>query len=177
MGFMKNMGRAAKARASRSARANSLRTVIRCQERALEKEYITLGRYYYNALRDKNNPVAEAHCANIDKLQTQRDSALEQLEQTVREGQVTVAEGEDGPTAVFTAARTKPNTIFHFEKGPVEITVSRDPKPKASEEIDLADVECFDHDPMPEDNVDEVDFTFNPPVDEPDDNIELPFEG
>lgn len=167
MGFMKNLGRAAKARASRSARANSLRTVIRCQERAAEKEYIALGRYYYNALRDKNNPVAEPHCANIDKLQAQRDSALEQLEQTVREGQVTVAENEDGPTA----------TIFHFEKGPVEITVSRDPKPETSEEIDLAGVECFDHDPMPEDNGDKVDFTFNPPVDPPTDDIELPFEG
>ena len=36
---------------------NRLRTVIRCQEQAAEKEYLALGRYYYNALRGKDTPL------------------------------------------------------------------------------------------------------------------------
>lgn len=124
---------------------NRLRAVIRCQERAAEKEYLALGRYYYNALRDKDNPVAEEHCAKIDQIQAQLDSTLESLEQAVRDkaeaASIGVASGEDC-------------TLFHFGGGPLEITVTRDvsyhPEDEDSEEIDLSDVESFDHDPMPE---------------------------
>ena len=61
----------------RLAAANRLRTAIRCQEKAAEKEYLALGRYYYNVLRDPDNPVAEAHCLRLDQLQAQRDRALQ----------------------------------------------------------------------------------------------------
>ena len=48
----------------------------------------------------------------------------------------------------------KDGTLFHFGRGPIEITVTRDtvyhPEDENSEEIDLSDVESFDHDPMPE---------------------------
>ena len=144
----------------RLAAANRLRTAIRCQEKAAEKEYLALGRYYYNALRDPDNPVAEAHCLRLDQLLAQRDSALESLEQVVRQQHaIAVIGGADGPTAVFVTATVKPrkkSALFHFDKGPVEITVTREedaeynPEDPDSEEIDLSDVESFDQDPMPQ---------------------------
>ena len=67
MGFLKNLGRAAescahsvKGKTSRAAAINRLRTVLKVQESEAEKEYLALGRYYYNALRDKDNPRATA---------------------------------------------------------------------------------------------------------------------
>lgn len=149
----------------RLAAANRLRTAIRCQEKAAEKEYLALGRYYYNVLRDPDNPVAEAHCLRLDQLLAQRDSALESLEQMMRQqhepeaSSIAVIGGADGPTAVFVAATVKPrkkSALFHFDKGPVEITVTREedaeynPEDPDSEEIDLSDVESFDQDPMPQ---------------------------
>ena len=53
----------------RIARLNRIRSVIRCQEKAAEKEYLALGRYYYHSLRDKNNEVTEAHCVALDKIE------------------------------------------------------------------------------------------------------------
>ncbi len=151
---------------SRAAAANRLRTVIRCEEKAAEKEYLALGRYYYNALRSSDNPITEAHCVRIDQIQARRDSALEHLEQAVRQQQagspaasMEIMDGEDGPTAVCMAAQVKPHkkgTLFHFDKGPIAITVTRDedteydPEDENSEEIDLSDVERFDQDPLPE---------------------------
>lgn len=152
---------------SRIARMNRLRTVIRCQEQAAEKEYLALGRYYYNALRDKDNQVAEEHCARLDQIQAQLDSTLEALEQAVREqadcsASIGIIGGADGPTAIYirdgspteTQSGKKEGTLFHFHGGPLEITVTRDsvyrPEDENSEEIDLSDVESFDHDPMAE---------------------------
>lgn len=128
-----------------AARMNRLRTVIRCQERAAVREYQALGRYYYNALRSKENEIAEEHCKKLDQIQAQLDNALEALEEAVRDkaeaASIGVVSGEDG-------------TIFHFGGGPIEITVTRDvvyhPEDENSEEIDLDDVESFDHDPIPE---------------------------
>lgn len=141
----------------RAAAANRLRTVVRCQEKAAEKEYLALGRYYYNALRNPDNPIAEAHCLRLDQIQAQRDSALEKLEQLVHEPYMDVVGEVDGPTAVFVTASAKPDkksTLFHFDRGPVEFTVTReeefDPEDPDSEEIDLSDVESFDQDPMPQ---------------------------
>ena len=36
----------------KNALANRLRTVIRCEEKAAERAYLALGRYYYHNLRD-----------------------------------------------------------------------------------------------------------------------------
>lgn len=63
----------------RIARLNRIRSVIRCQEKAAEKEYLALGRYYYHSLRDKNNEVTQAHCVALDKIEMGLDSALDQL--------------------------------------------------------------------------------------------------
>lgn len=185
----------------RTAQMNRLRTVARCEERAAEKEYLALGRYYYNALRNKDDAIAEAHCARIDEIQARRDAALETLEGLAKEAEaghnmassVAVISGADGPTAVFATKKPKAGTLFHFDKGPIEITVSRDPAPDAdSEEIDLSDVESFDHDPMPESSAPEpasaplaaAEFEVCPaaeqvvsPGTESDENVDLPFEG
>lgn len=143
-----------------AAVANRLRTVIKCEEKAAEKEYQALGRYYYNALRDKENAVAEPHCVRIDEIQARRDSALENLSQIMQEQEdrkeaasIGIIGGADGPTAVFVTEHKRKDTLFHFDKGPVEITVTReedmkfDPEDENSEEIDLSDVERFDYDP------------------------------
>lgn len=136
---------------------NRLRTVIRCQERAAEKEYLALGRYYYNALRDNGNQVAEEHCKRLDRIQEQLDATLKSLEREASAMGFIIA-GMDDPEAVHTSEEKKQKddgTLFHFDGGPIEITVKRDmvyhPEDENSEEIDLSDVKSFDHDPMPED--------------------------
>ena len=210
MGKLKNIAQTAKAYSNtlasnlktvnrRTAQMNRLRTVARCEERAAEKEYLALGRYYYNALRNKDDAIAEGHCARIDQIQARRDAALESLEDLAKEAEaghnmassVGVISGEDGPTAVIVSKKPKTGTLFHFDKGPIEITVSREPAVD-SEEIDLSDVESFDHDPMPEEPAPEpasvplaaAEFEVCPaaeqevsPDTEPDENVELPFEG
>ncbi|MCH5353249.1 MAG: hypothetical protein J1E06_07275 [Acutalibacter sp.] len=65
----------------KAAAANRLRTVIRCEEAAAEKEYLALGRYFYNNLRDKGNDVTEAHCAELEEIEARLEKALDQLEQ------------------------------------------------------------------------------------------------
>lgn len=195
---------------SRIARMNRLRTVIRCQEQAAEKEYLALGRYYYNALRDKDNQVAEEHCAKLDQIQAQLDSTLEALEQAAREqldgsASIGIIGGKDGPTAIYIhdnaptevciqeKSGKKEGTLFHFHGGPLEITVTRDtvyhPEDEDSEEIDLSDVESFDHDPMaetaPSPTESETPYPESEAVSEPelgtgaeiDENGSLPFEG
>lgn len=132
MDILKTIGSAIQSAASfvgeknrKAAYLNRIRTVIRCEEKAAEKEYIALGRYYYNNLRDKNNPVTESHCAELDAISGRLESTLAQLEDFYQAEHdaacVAVISGEDGPTAV---------------------RVGR------AEEIDLEGIEAYDHDPM-----------------------------
>lgn len=88
MEFLKNIGKAVGDAASflgeknrRAARLGRIRAVIRCQEKAAEKEYLALGRYYYHSLRDESNSVTEAHCLALDQIEQSLDAALRQLEQ------------------------------------------------------------------------------------------------
>ena len=87
MEFIKKIGQAVSeaagylsAKNRRAAQLSRIRTVIRCHEKAAQKEYLALGRYYYNNLRDKDNPVTEPHCAALDKAEESLDLALKQLE-------------------------------------------------------------------------------------------------
>lgn len=87
MKLFQNIGKAVTGAASylteknrRAARLNRVRTVIKCQEKAAEKEYLALGRYYYHNLRDKDNTVTEGHCAALDQIEEALDAALDQLE-------------------------------------------------------------------------------------------------
>lgn len=113
----------------RAAYLNRLRTVIRCEEKNAEKEYLALGRYYYNNLRDANNPVTEAHCAELDAINARLERTLNDLEKLYNDNNIGVIYGEDGPTAIYTADE---NT--------------------ETEEITLDDVQEFSFDPtaMPE---------------------------
>lgn len=87
MEFLKNIGKAFGEAASfvgeksrKAAYVNRIRTVIQCEEKSAEKEYLALGRYYYNNLRDKNNAVTEPHCAELEAIEERLDKALGFLE-------------------------------------------------------------------------------------------------
>lgn len=87
MEFLKNIGKAVGDAANylgeknrRAARLSRIRAVIRCQEKAAQREYLALGRYYYHSLRDKDNIVTESHCAALDQIEEALDNALDQLE-------------------------------------------------------------------------------------------------
>lgn len=127
---------------------NRLRMVIRCEERAAEKEYLALGRYYYNTLRDKNNPVAEAHCAQLDEIEQRLENALSMMR----------ACSESNFIGTIRAPGGAPCPCDDGE----------------CEEIDLSDVESYDQDPCleaaplagPE-----------KPQEQGEENEDLPFEG
>lgn len=88
MEFLKTIGKAVGEAAAhlgeknhRAAQLSRIRSFIRCQEKAAEKEYLALGRYYYHNLRDKENNVTEAHCLALDEIEQRLDAALDQLSQ------------------------------------------------------------------------------------------------
>ena len=93
---------------------------------------------------------------------------------------------EDRPAAAAIHSEKQP--VFHFEKGPVAVTITKtldepplaaefNPLDENSEEIDLLDVECFDQDPMPAQADCLQPPPPGPPPAEPDENDGLPFEG
>lgn len=166
MAFFKEIGKALSGAVSfvgeknrRTAYVNRIRTVIRCEEKAAEKEYATLGRYYYNNLRDKSNPVTEAHCVELEAIEARLEKALDQLEQFYQleqqEASKTIMLGSEG--------------------GPVAVYITRD----CAEEVTLDDVESFDHDPMaePAEKAPETPAPAPARTVEPEDNSDLPFEG
>src|SRR5699024_159558 len=69
----------------KNALANRLRTVIRCEEKAAERAYLALGRYYYHNLRDADNTVTEPHCIDIEAAEQRIDAAVQKLEALCRE--------------------------------------------------------------------------------------------
>lgn len=69
----------------KAALMNRLRTVIRCEEKAAERAYLALGRYYYHNLRDASNTVTEPHCIDIEAAEQRIDAAVEKLEALCRE--------------------------------------------------------------------------------------------
>lgn len=173
MGKLKDISRAAlaitslkaahlKDKSRRTAKMNRLRTVSRCEERAAEKEYLALGRYYYNALRNKDDAIAEAHCSRIDSIEQRRDAALQELEslaqQAAEEEKNTAASigiigGSDGPTAVFVTARVKPQRAdksgkFVYKRLLEDLQNVHGAEVEEVEEIDLTDVERFDSEPI-----------------------------
>lgn len=134
MELVKNLARAVGRAASelghkhrRTAELNRIRTVIRCEERAAEKEYLALGRYYYNTLRDKGNTVAEPHCRALDEIELRLDAALSQMQEAA-------ARAAEGCSVGLIAG-------WDDEDGLCPPAVAE------YEEIDLSDVECFDQEP------------------------------
>lgn len=137
MKLLENLGRSLKGAVKyaedknrRVAVLNRIRSYLRTQERAAEREYLALGRYYYHNLRDKNDPVTEGHCAELDSIEANLANARGQLDYFYsvdhpEEGTIGVIYGEDGPTAVYTTGDV----------------------PAEYEEVTLDDVQCFDTDP------------------------------
>ncbi len=87
MEFFRSLGRAVgnawsfvEEKNRRTAALNRIRAVISCEEKAAQRQYLALGRYYYNNLRDEKNAVTEAHCADLDAIEARLDAALCQLE-------------------------------------------------------------------------------------------------
>ena len=138
----------------RAAFLSRIRTVIRCEENAAQKQYLALGRYYYHNLRDRDNPVTEAHCAELDEIEARLESAISQLELIYEldqgaKAEVKIVSGEDGVIGVIDG-----------EDGPTAVFVAKD---GAAEEITLDDVQCYDSDPTE--------------AADPAENDDLPFEG
>lgn len=77
----------------KTALANRLRTVIRCEERAAERAYLALGRYYYHNLRDAANAETENYCIGIESAEKRIEDAMMKLEALNREE--TEDEGEE----------------------------------------------------------------------------------
>lgn len=69
----------------KTALQNRLRTVIRCEEKAAERAYLALGRYYYNNMRDASNAVTEPYCVDIEAAEQRIDAAVQKLEALCRE--------------------------------------------------------------------------------------------
>lgn len=68
-----------------AALANRLRTLIRCEEKAAERAYLALGRYYYHNLRDAENSITEPHCIDVEASERRIDEAVQKLEALCRE--------------------------------------------------------------------------------------------
>ena len=69
----------------KTAMANRLRTVIRCEEKAAERAYLALGRYYYHNLRDASNAETENYCVGIETAEQRIEDAMLKLEELNRE--------------------------------------------------------------------------------------------
>ena len=69
----------------KTAMANRLRTVIRCEEKAAERAYLALGRYYYHNLRDASNVETENYCVGIETAEQRIEDAMLKLEELNRE--------------------------------------------------------------------------------------------
>lgn len=69
----------------KTAMANRLRTVIRCEEKAAERAYLALGRYYYHNLRDASNAETENYCVGIQTAEQRIEDAMLKLEELNRE--------------------------------------------------------------------------------------------
>ncbi len=69
-----------KVRNQNNAKANKIRRELKAQEAIAAREYITLGRYYYSTLRDKNAVAVEPHCITLDAVNAKLDSLIKNLD-------------------------------------------------------------------------------------------------
>ncbi len=169
MDFLKNIGKAVGNAVSfvgeknrRAANLNRIRSVIRCEEKASQREYLALGRYYYNNLRDSSNSVTESHCAQLDEIEGRLDKALTQLEQFYQQEQ------NDGITVTIDIAKDKAAPASGSSVGGADGPTAACAKKGGAtiEEVTLDGVKEFDHEPTPEEAAEEAKET-----------EDLPFEG
>lgn len=93
-GAMQNAVEVVAEKNRKTALANRLRTVIRCEEKAAERAYLALGRYYYHNLRDAANDETENYCVGIEVAEKRIEDAMLKLEELNREdeGETVTAE-------------------------------------------------------------------------------------
>lgn len=65
----------------KSALANRLRAVVKCEEQSAQRAYMALGRYYYHNLRDAGNSITEQECTVIDAAEKRIEQATSHLNQ------------------------------------------------------------------------------------------------
>ena len=170
----------------RAAQINRLKMVIRKEERAAEKAYIALGKYYHT-LRDELNPITEPHCAAVDNATRRMDRAMSRLESMCfREEGNSCPEGgcascgydcdmredsweeedaefqEDSETACPCAAEEAPCEENPCEEAPCEEPEEVQEEPKAEPEVEPVVPEV----PIP---------GSAPEAADPQDNREIPF--
>ncbi len=63
-----------------AAKVGRLQSEIKRQRAAAEREYITLGRYYYSTLRDASNGVTEPHSAALDIINQKMEALINELD-------------------------------------------------------------------------------------------------
>ena len=109
MEFLKTIGKAVGEAAAhlgeknhRAAQLSRIRSFLRCQEKAAEKEYLALGRYYYHNLRDKEDVQA------FD----QDPAAQEETPAQAAPAPVEAAPAEEAPAATPAPAEENENLPF-----------------------------------------------------------------
>ena len=65
----------------KAALINRVKTVIRSEERNMERAYMELGKYYYRTLRDPENKETEHFCRAVDHYSQRIDRAVTKLEE------------------------------------------------------------------------------------------------
>ena len=144
----------------KNANLNRLRTVIRIENGNADKEFLALGRYYYNHLRDSENDVTETHCVELDGILERIANAQALMEQ--------VNAGADVCDCGDECTCGEECCCGGEEEAPEEgsgCCCGCGAEETETEEVTLEDVESFDSDPTQEDAQEEKQ------------NSELPFEG
>ena len=100
----------------KTALANRLRTVIRCEEKAAERAYLALGRYYYNNMRNAANADTEHHCIDIEAAEKRIEDAMQKLEALLREKHE-IREVTTGYVGPVIGAHTGPGVLVVFFMG------------------------------------------------------------
>lgn len=147
--IFKSLGRAIGQKNHKAASLNRIRTVIRCEERAAQREYAALGRYYYNSLRDRADPITEPHCVQLDGIEARLESALDKMCQLSQENAIGFIQAPGCPQA------------------------------ELCEEVDLAGIEVYDQDPALEAETVTEEATAPRAAEAaaPQEDCDLPFEG
>ena len=78
--IMENAKKNFSEKGKKAGAAAKLRAIIKAEEKATERAYIALGKYYYNNLRDENDVTAEPYCASLDQSREKIAKAAKKLD-------------------------------------------------------------------------------------------------
>ena len=83
--IMENAKKNFSEKGKKASAAAKLRAIIKAEEKATERAYMALGKYYYNNLRDKNDVTAEPYCASLDSSREKIEKAAKKLDSYYKE--------------------------------------------------------------------------------------------